>query len=73
MAAQVGDRIVVASAKAGQAPREGEILEVITAPWGTSYRVRWSTGQETTIRPSPGTVRTERPAERPTASGSATA
>jgi len=63
MVARVGDRIVVESVKAGVAPREGVILEVIKAAWGTSYRVRWTTGHESTVRPSAGTVRTTRPRE----------
>jgi len=61
MVARVGDRIVVESAKAGVAPREGVILEVTRAAWGTSYRVSWAGGHESVIRPSAGTVRTSRP------------
>ena len=40
MDAQVGDRIVVESERVGQRDREGEILEVIPASYGTRYRVR---------------------------------
>ena len=64
MAAQVGDRIIVASQKVGRAAREGEILEIIEAPYGTRYRVRWDDGQETTIRPAAGSARTTPPAKR---------
>jgi hypothetical protein len=57
MTARVGDRIVVESEKVGQAPREGEILEVIEASYGVRYRVRWDDGHESTIRPSAGSAR----------------
>ena len=57
MTARVGDRIVVDSEKVGQAAREGEILEVIEASYGTRYRVRWDDGHESTIRPSAGSAR----------------
>jgi len=58
MDAQAGDRIVVDSGKVGLPEREGEILEVIPASYGTRYRVRWDDGRETTIRPSGGSSRT---------------
>jgi hypothetical protein len=58
MGAQVGDRIVVESEKVGLPDREGEILEVIPASYGTRYRVRWDDGRESTIRPSAGSSRT---------------
>ncbi len=57
MLAKVGDRIVVESEKVGQPSREGEILEVIEAPYGTRYRVRWEDGHESTFRPSAGSAR----------------
>jgi hypothetical protein len=57
MTARVGDRIVVESEKVGQAAREGQILEVIEAPYGVRYRVRWDDGHESTIRPSAGSAR----------------
>ncbi|OGN86834.1 MAG: hypothetical protein A2X23_02285 [Chloroflexi bacterium GWC2_73_18] len=67
MAAKVGDRIVVESEKVGQAAREGEILEVVEAPYGTKYRVRWDDGHESTFRPSAGSARTvPRPRRRRT-------
>jgi len=50
------DRIVVDSDKAGQPAREGEILEVIEAEYGTRYRVAWDDGHESTIRPAGGTA-----------------
>lgn len=67
MTVKVGDHIVVESEKAGLPAREGEILEVRTAPYGTSYRVRWVGGHESTIRPVPGSVRTTHPKRHQTA------
>jgi hypothetical protein len=61
MVATAGDRIVVESERVGQADREGLILEVIEASYGTRYRVRWDDGHESTIRPSAGSARTYRP------------
>ncbi len=58
MTARVGDRIVVESERVGQADREGVILEIIEASYGTRYRVRWDDGHESTIRPSAGSART---------------
>jgi hypothetical protein len=57
MKARVGDHIVIESERVGQADREGEILEVIEASYGTRYRVRWEDGHESTIRPSAGSAR----------------
>jgi hypothetical protein len=51
-----GDRISVDSQKAGQAPRQGTILEVIEHDYGASYRIAWDDGHESTIRPTAGTV-----------------
>jgi hypothetical protein len=67
MDTQVGDRIVVESEKVGLPDREGEILEVIPATYGTRYRVHWDDGRESTIRPSAGSSRTiPRPADTST-------
>jgi len=57
MTGQVGDRIVVESERVGQKDREGEILEIIEADYGTRYRVRWDDGHESTVRPSAGSAR----------------
>jgi hypothetical protein len=57
MTAKVGDRIVIESEKVGQAAREGKILEVKEADYGTNYRVRWDDGHESDIRPSAGSAR----------------
>jgi Domain of unknown function (DUF1918) len=63
-AAQVGDRIIVESQKVGRATREGEILEIIEASYGTRYRVCWDDGPESTIRPAAASARTTHPAEQ---------
>ena len=57
MQGQVGDRIVVESEKVGVPAREGEILEVIEAEYGTSFRVRWDDGHESTFHPTAGSAR----------------
>jgi hypothetical protein len=54
--ARSGDRISVDSHKAGEPPRQGTVLEVIEHDYGTSYRVAWDDGHETTFRPTAGTV-----------------
>jgi hypothetical protein len=61
MTARVGDRISVDSAKAGQGARQGKILEIIEAEYGTSYRVAWDDGHESLFRPMAGTVHTVHP------------
>lgn len=53
-----GDRISVDSHKAGEPPRQGTILEIIERDYGTSYRVAWDDGHESTFRPTAGTVHT---------------
>jgi hypothetical protein len=57
MTAKAGDRILVESQKVGQAPREGEILEVVASSFGIRYEVRWSDGHTSTFSPSGGSVR----------------
>jgi hypothetical protein len=57
MTATVGDRIIVESNKVGQKAREGVILEVITTPASSHYRVQWDDGVETTLWPG-ASVRT---------------
>lgn len=64
MAAQVGNRIIVESQAVGRAARQGEILEIIEASYGTRYRVRWDDGKESTLRPAAGSARTTPPMER---------
>jgi hypothetical protein len=70
MVTQVGDRIVVESEKVGQKDREGMILEVIVADYGTRYRVLWEDGHESTIHPGAGSARIV-PADRPRTAGRA--
>lgn len=56
MTTRIHDRIVIDSDKVGQSAREGEILEVIEAEYGTRYRVAWQDGHESTIRPAAGSA-----------------
>ena len=44
MTARIRDRIILESERVGQRDREGDILEVIEASYGTRYRVRWDDG-----------------------------
>jgi hypothetical protein len=57
MKTETHDRIVVESEKVGRPAREGEVLEVIEASYGTSYRVAWDDGHESTFQPSAGSAR----------------
>jgi hypothetical protein len=50
--AVVGDRIQVPSKRVGQTPREG----VVTGVSGALLRVTWSSGEESTIFPSMGSI-----------------
>jgi len=59
-----GDRISVDSQKAGESPRQGTILEIIERDYGTSYRVAWDDGHESTFRPTAGTVHTDQAGKR---------
>jgi hypothetical protein len=71
MTATIHDRIVVESERVGQPAREGEILEVIEASYGTRYRVAWDDGHESTFRPAVGSAtilpaaKRSKPAKRP--------
>jgi hypothetical protein len=53
--AKAGDRIRVDGKKG--AARTGEIMEVIPSALGEHYRVRWSDGHESDIRPAGGSAR----------------
>ena len=57
MVGKTRDRIVVESEKVGKPAREGDILEVIEASYGTRYRVIWDDGHESTFRPAAGSAR----------------
>jgi hypothetical protein len=48
----VGDRVRVASTKVGQVVRIG----VVTGVVGRLLRIRWSTGEESSVIPGPGSV-----------------
>ena len=61
--ATVGDRISVDSPKAGEPPRQGSVLEIIEHDYGTSYRVAWDDGHESTFRPTAGTVHKVEPTD----------
>ena len=66
MVSKVRDRIVVDSEKVGMPAREGDILEVIEASYGTRYRVMWDDGHESMLRPIAGSARVI-PAQKPRA------
>ena len=46
----IGDRVRVASTKVDQVPRDGIVTGVI----GHMLRIKWSTGEESTVVPGPG-------------------
>jgi hypothetical protein len=50
--AVVGDRVQISLRKVGEAPRDG----VVTGVTGSLLRVRWSTGEESTVVPSMGSL-----------------
>jgi hypothetical protein len=50
---QVGDRIEARGVH-GQAPRRGEIVEVVGEPGHERYRVRWDDGHESVVFPADG-------------------
>jgi hypothetical protein len=50
--AVVGDRVQVPSRKLGETPRDG----VVTGVTGSLWTVRWSTGEESTVVPSMGSL-----------------
>ncbi len=58
--AEVGDRIMVDSQKVDEPARTGTILEIVEHEYGTTYRVAWDDGHETTFRPTAGTDKVER-------------
>jgi len=48
----VGDRVRVDSTKVGEAPRDGVVTSVI----GQLLRIKWSTGEESTMVPGSGSL-----------------
>jgi Domain of unknown function (DUF1918) len=57
MEAKTGDQIVVETERTGQAPRHGEVVEVIESAGSLSYRVKWDDGHLSTLLPSAGAIR----------------
>ena len=51
MDARVGDVIVVDMMHTGDAPRKGEVLEVMGQGESVHYRVRWQDGHESIFYP----------------------
>ena len=50
--AKVGDQVQVSSPRVGQVPREGIVTDVT----GAMLRVKWSTGEESTLVPGAGST-----------------
>ena len=50
-AAEVGDLIVIAGHRVGEAERTAEILEVLGEVPNERFRVRWDDGHESVLRP----------------------
>jgi hypothetical protein len=50
--AKVGDQVQVTSTRVGQLPREG----IVTGVTGAMLRMKWSTGEESTLIPGAGSV-----------------
>jgi hypothetical protein len=66
-AAEVGDLILIAGHRVGEAERTAEILEILGEVPNERFRVRWDDGHESVLRPgSDATVQrvTTRPAAR---------
>jgi hypothetical protein len=55
---EVGDEIELSTKKVGQAPRTGTVI----AARERLVTVRWPTGEQSTLVPSPGTLSVVRPA-----------
>ena len=49
---QPGDVVEITGHRVGEAPRTGEVLEVLGEPGQLHYRVRWEDGHETIFYPS---------------------
>jgi hypothetical protein len=49
---EIGDQVRIESTKVGGAPRAGIVIAVI----GQLLRIRWATGEESTVVPGPGAV-----------------
>jgi hypothetical protein len=51
-----GDLVEITSHRVGDAPRRGEILEVLGGPGHLHFRVRWDDGRESIFYPSSDAV-----------------
>jgi hypothetical protein len=58
MEAQIGDRIVFESERAGQSAQTAQIEEVL-GEQPPRYRVRWDDGHESIVAPAAGVARIE--------------
>jgi hypothetical protein len=54
--AKAGDVVAISGHRVGEAPRSGEILEVLCEPGQQHFRVRWQDGHESIFYPSSDTV-----------------
>jgi hypothetical protein len=63
MPAEVGDRIEITGHAVGDAPRTGELVEVLGTSGHEHYRVRWEDGHESINFPAEDAV-IRRPAVR---------
>lgn len=62
--AEVGDVLVIAGHRVGDAERTGEILEVLGPQGHRHYRVRWDDGHESVFYPSSDAIVRPRKEER---------
>jgi Ala-tRNA(Pro) deacylase len=67
-----GDVVEVAGHRVGEAPRLGEVLEVLHTGDRVHYRVRWDDEHETIFYPSSDTTLRQAPLRAPSAHGTAT-
>ena len=63
--AEVGDRIEITGHAVGDAPRNGEIIEVLGEPGHERFRVRWEDGHESISFPAEDAVIRRAKARRP--------
>ena len=63
--ATVGDRIEITGHAVGDAPRNGEIIEVLGEPGHEHFRVRWEDGHESINFPADDAVIRRPSARRP--------
>jgi hypothetical protein len=54
--AEVGDRIEIVGHTVGDAPRNGEIIELLGEPGHEHFRVRWEDGHESISFPAEDAV-----------------